>query len=303
MPAIAVQQAVGWRWRGPRARDPEADPASAERSSVDDQSRREGRAAMKPCNSHDGDPLAVLARWYKTPLGRQVARAENACLERLLQDCFGLYLLQFGAPGQFHTAFDLCRIRQRIVLGETLPDAGNDDQTALIRALPFELPLASASVDAVVLPHTLDFCVEAHQVLREVERVLIPEGRLVLFCFNPLSTWGLMRWLPRRRRRVPWCGGQMTPFRIGDWLRLLGFQLETRDMLLFRPPMGRPDMPQLDWLDSVGGRWWPMLGGVYGIRAVKRVTALTPIRPSWRQHRQLLPGRAVEPTTRDNGRA
>jgi ubiquinone/menaquinone biosynthesis C-methylase UbiE len=59
-----------------------------------------------------------------------------------------------------------------------------------VRALPYELPLESASVDAVLLPHTLDFCAEAHRVLREVERVLIPEGRLMIFCFNPLSPGG-----------------------------------------------------------------------------------------------------------------
>jgi SAM-dependent methyltransferase len=155
----------------------------------------------------------------------------------------------------------------------------------------------------VILPHTLDFCVQAHDVLREVERVLIPEGRVILFCFNPLSTWGLMRWMPRRRRRVPWCGGQLTPFRVGDWLRLLGLQQETREMLVFRPPMRRAYLSQLDWLETAGMRYWPMLGGVFAVRAVKRVKALTPLRPNWTQRARLLPGRAVEPTARENGHA
>lgn len=259
---------------------------------------------MTPCSAEDGDPLAVLARWYKTPVGRQVANAENACLERLLADSFGHYLVQFGAPGQFRDAAQSSRIHRRIVLGESLDDvqAYLSSASSGIRTLPFELPLASASVDAVVLPHTLDFCVEPHRVLREVERVLIPEGRVIIFCFNPLSTWGLMRWLPRSRRRVPWCGGQLTPFRIGDWLRLLGMQMETRDMLVFRPPLRRAYIPQLDWMERAGAQYWPLLGGVYGVRAVKRVAALTPLRPSWRQRPRLLPGRAVEPTARENGR-
>jgi len=260
---------------------------------------------MKPCAVTDGDPLAVLAKWYKTPVGRQVAKAENACLEHLLADDFGHFLVQLGAPGQFRGAAASCRIRQRFVIGQLLADAhghrrGSDEH---LRALPYRLPLASASVDAVVLPHTLDFCVEAHEVLREVERVLIPEGRVVLFCFNPLSAYGLMRWLPRRHRRVPWCGGQLTPFRVGDWLRLLGLELEGREMLVFRPPLRRAYLSQLDWLEVVGARWWPVLGGVFALSAIKRVTALTPVRPVWSRRPPLLPGGAVEPTARENGSA
>jgi SAM-dependent methyltransferase len=258
---------------------------------------------MKPCRPEDADPLAVLARWYKTPVGRQVANAESACLERLLADSFGHYLLQFGAPTQFRDAARSCRIHRRVVLGESLDDMHGSltSDTAGIRTLPFELPLASASVDAVVLPHTLDFCSEPHRVLREVERVLIPEGRVIIFCFNPLSTWGLMRWLPRSRRRVPWCGGQLTPFRVGDWLRLLGLQQETRDMLVFRPPLRRAFIPQLDWMERTGVQYWPIFGGVFAVRAVKRVAALTPLRPNWKQRPRFLPGRAVEPTARRKG--
>ena len=259
---------------------------------------------MKPCRIEDGDPLTVLARWYKTPVGRQVAKAENACLEQLLADSFGHYLVQFGAPTQFREAVQSCRIHRRVVLGESLEDAhgGFPPDTAGIRGLPFELPLASASVDAVVLPHTLDFCIDPHRVLREVERVLIPEGRVIIFCFNPLSAWGLMRWLPRSRRRVPWCGGQLTPFRIGDWLRLLGMVQESRDMLVFRPPLRRAFIAQLDWMERAGAQYWPIFGGVFAVRAVKRVAALTPLRPSWKQRPRLLSGRAVEPTARQNGR-
>jgi SAM-dependent methyltransferase len=220
------------------------------------------------------------------------------CLERLLADSFGHYLVQFGAQAQFAEAIGTCRIRLRVVLGEGV-DA-DVAQGAGIRALPHALPLESASVDAVVLPHTLDFIAEAPDVLREVERVLIPEGRVVIFCFNPLSTWGLTRWWPRRsdRRRVPWCGAQLTPFRIGDWLRLLGFTQETREMLVFRPPVRRAQSPRLDWLESAGARWWPVLGGVFAVRAVKRVPAQTPLRPAWRAPPPLLPGRPAEPTVR-----
>ncbi|MGD8207922.1 MAG: methyltransferase domain-containing protein [Thiohalocapsa sp.] len=252
---------------------------------------------MKPCDRREGDPLDVLARWYRTPVGRHVAEAENACAERLLQDSFGHFLVQVGVPAQFRGAAASCRVRHRLVLGEVLngADRGATAGYQGIRALPYRLPLAPASVDAVLLPHTLDFCADPHQVLREVERVLIPEGRVVLFFFNPLSPWGMMRWWPRRRR-VPWCGGQLTPFRVGDWLRLLGLELESRDLLVFRPPLQRAFLPRLQWLDRAGERFWPVFGGVFAVRAVKRVRALTPLRPSWKHPPPLVPGSAVKPT-------
>lgn len=255
---------------------------------------------MTSCRELDADPIAVLNRWYKTPLGRHVAAAETLCLERLVTDAFGHFLVQVGCGGQFGPVLAASRIRHRIVLGETCGDRGNGVQVC---ALPLSLPIASASIDAVLLPHTLDFSADPHGVLREVDRVLIPDGRLTLFGFNPFSTWGLLRAWPRRRRRVPWCGGQITPMRLADWLRLLGFQVTARQTLVFRPPLRRAYLSQLDWLELLGGRYWPLFGGIYMIHAVKRTRALTPLRPSWSARAPILPGRAVEPTARERGDA
>lgn len=261
--------------------------------------RSRDEATMRRCAAENGDPIGTLGKWYRTPLGRHVAAAEGVCLERLLEDSFGHYLLQVSGAGQFAEAVAGSRIRHRIVLAPGFCEHGSSPR---ITAAPQALPIATAGIDAVLLPHTLDFSSDAHQVLRETERVLIPEGRLVIFGFNPFSVWGLMRMLPRRRRRVPWCGCQITPFRLCDWLRLLGLQVEVRQTLVFRPPVSGAYLSQLDWMDGLGARYWPAFGGVYAIRAVKRVTALTPIRPSWRSRRPILPGRAVEPTARERGR-
>jgi hypothetical protein len=102
---------------------------------------------------------------------------------------------------------------------------------------------------------------------------------------------------------VPWCGDFLTPFRIGDWLSLLGFQVEMQEMLMFRPPWRRALPQQLSFLGTLGRRYWPLLAGVYAIRAVKRVSTLTPLRPSWKTCRHVITGGAVEPTARQNGRA
>jgi SAM-dependent methyltransferase len=254
---------------------------------------------MRGCSPADGDPIGMLGKWYKTPLGRHVAAAETVCLERLLEDAFGHFLLQVGCVAPFTAAVAASRIRHHVLLAPEFCDRG--DGGLRMAATPRALPIAGTSIDAIVLPHTLDYSGDPPGVLREAERVLIPEGRILIFGFNPLSAWGLMRAVPRRRHRVPWCGQQLTPFRLCDWLRLLGLQVEVRQALVFRPPVRGAYLSQLDWMDGLGARYWPLFGGVYAIRAVKRVKVLTPMRPSWRARRPVLPGRAVEPTARERG--
>lgn len=236
-----------------------------------------------------------LDEWYRSTLGLELAEQERVCLERMLADTFGYYLLQVGGSTGFAEAIGASRIRQRILLPDQLVPQVLGPQTV---ASPGALPIATDSVDAVLLPHTLDFANDARQVLREAERVLISEGRLVVLGFNAVSLWGVRGLMRRRQGRMPWCGSFLTPFRVGDWLSLLGFDIEMQEMMMFRPPWRRALLQQLSFLDSMGRRFWPLLGGVYAIRAVKRVSTLTPLRPSWKSRRPVLAGGAVEPTAR-----
>jgi SAM-dependent methyltransferase len=256
---------------------------------------------MTRCPTHkDQEVGAPLDAWYRSTLGCELAEQEGQCLERMLRDTFGYYLLQVGGSGGFLEAIGTSRIRERIFLPSTRVRPSEGYQVV---AAPGRLPFAADSVDAVVLPHTLEFAVDARQVLRETERVLIPEGRLVVFGFNALSMWGAWCLARRGQGRVPWCGKFLTPFRIGDWLSLLGFDVETQEMMMFRPPWRRALVHQFSFLDTLGRRFWPALGGVYAIRAVKRVSTLTPLRPLWRNRRPVLAGRTVEPTTRESAAA
>jgi SAM-dependent methyltransferase len=213
----------------------------------------------------------------------------------MLENAFGHFLIQVGCRGRVAASLERTRIRSSILVCE---DSGFGVGYPGVRALASALPFASASVDAVVMPHTLDFAAQPQHVLREAERVLIPEGRLIAIGFNPFSTWGLMRALIRRQR-VPWCGQQLSSSRLIDWLDLLGFQLEMREWLLFRPPMRSAHSRRFDWLEEFGVRWWPMLGGVYVIRAVKRVSLAPPARPRWKARASFIPGSAIKPTVRE----
>ncbi len=255
---------------------------------------------MTPSAIHPpgGDPALQLEAWYGSTLGREVASQETACLRDMLEGVFGHYILQVGGSEVFREMVATSQVRHAI----TLPPAGQPAGLGMrIVASPEALPIASDSLDAVFLPHTLDFAGDPRQVLREAERVLIPEGRLILLGFNALSPWVLVRLA--RPGRMPWCGAFLTRYRVGDWLSLLGFDVEWQRMLVFQAPWGGSRWCSGSFLAAAGSRYWPALGGVYALRAVKRVSTLTPLRPSWKTRRRLLPGGAVEPTARGTNRA
>lgn len=243
--------------------------------------------------------LTRLEDWYRSPLGNEVAARECDCLTEMLGDLFGYYLVQVGVTDRFRDVITTCRIRNRVLVH----CGGPSGQPGLeMVGHPERLPIASDEIDAVLLPHILDFAPDPRQVLREVERVLIPEGRVFILGFNALSSWGLRAALHRMggcgRQRVPWCGRFLTPYRVEDWLSLLGFDVEMREHIVFMPPFRRALDSRLSALDRLGRRFWPALGGVYVIRAVKRVSTLTPLKPSWAPRRTLVPGGAIEPSAR-----
>ncbi len=254
---------------------------------------------MRQCGEQFADdPLHALAQWYRTPLGQRIAQAEETCLRHLLEESFGYYLLQLGLSEPFAPLLGISRVHHRLVI-EAQPTPAHPPALALCGALD-RLPFAADSLDVVVMIHALDFASNPHGVLREVERVLVPEGRVILLGFNPHSAWGLRRLWPRWRPRVPWCGSHLTPGRLTDWLALVGMQVERREMLVFCPPVRRAFGTRLENLEALGQRWWPLLGGIYALRAVKRVYTPTPVRPSWpRRRARLLPGGAVKPTVRE----
>jgi SAM-dependent methyltransferase len=235
-----------------------------------------------------------VADWFETRLGQALLAQEQACLEQMAASVFGYHAVQIGVTSPHFELLRQSPARNRILL-----DSGSWQPAVHIRADPRFLPLASDSIDGVMLPHTLDFSPDPHQLVREVERILIPEGKVVLSGFNPWSLWGVSRLFHRRWGRMPWCGHFFSPKRVQDWFSLLGFDLEEMVYLHYRPPMhNQMLMQKLHFMERVGRRAWPMLGGVYVMQAVKRTATMTPIRvKKWRVKKRVLPT-AAEPTAR-----
>lgn len=242
------------------------------------------------CSKENARVRQSLVAWQQLQPGARIVAQEREILSAMVQDLFGYQLLQLGELGGDLEHLRNCPIRYKTLVGHR-----RLDQVPLgMIAEPHSLPVASDTIDAAILPHTLDFSFDPHQVLREVERVLIPEGRVVVIGFNPFSLWGMWRLFGRWRGSVPWCANFLSYPRLNDWLSLMGFDVERMDVMEFRPPTRAM---RLDAVERIGRRVWPMLAGVYAVRAVKRVSRVTPLQPRWSRLRVLGP-RAIEPTAR-----
>ena len=135
-----------------------------------------------------------LADWFGTPLGAHVLGWEREQFDHATEDVFGYRAVQAGLPG-----IDFLR-RNRIPFRFSVAL----EHGATLAADPLQLPIAAQSVDLVVLPHALETVADPHLMLREAERVLIPEGQLVISGFNPLSFWRMRQMFAGRQASAPW---------------------------------------------------------------------------------------------------
>ncbi len=238
-----------------------------------------------------------LRRWYRTALGQNLQQTEQDLLNQVLPNLFGYHLLQLGRPMEEDL---LCtsRIPHRMVMEDAPPLLRRGREEAFLGRSD-QLPIATDSLDVILLPHTLEYVGRPHEVLREAERTLIPEGHLVILGFNPWSLFGLRRLFSGWRDLSPWCGHFYSTLRLKDWLALLGFDTVLVRPYFFRPPLQNDGiMRRLSVLERAGGRFWPLLGGGYLLVAKKRVATLTPIKPRWRSSRNLVTVGTAEPTVR-----
>jgi SAM-dependent methyltransferase len=145
-----------------------------------------------------------------------------------------------------------------------------------------DLPFEAQSVDLIVMPHTLEFTSDPHRLLREAERVLMPEGQLLIVGFNSLSLWGARQsagkltghpFLPARQDLIAFT-------RLKDWIKLLGFELERGRFGCYRPPLATDQwLGRYGFMEAAGDRWWPIFGAIYMVTAIKRVRGMRLVGP------------------------
>lgn len=215
----------------------------------------------------------TLDEWLQTTHGQYLLEREQALIDHTVADVFGFNALQLGLPQ--HDLLRASRIPLRVV-------AGGEPETQ-VKIRMDELPFDTGSMDLVLLPHVLEFHEHPHHILREVERITMPEGHVILTGFNPRSLWGL-RHVLGRKQGYPWCGNFISLPRIKDWLALLGLEVVGGRFACYAPPLTNPNLlKRLRFMEPAGDRWWAVCGGVYFLQAIKRVPGVRPLKPSWNE--------------------
>ncbi len=245
--------------------------------------------------------MSGLDDWFHSPPGQTLLAWERNCFDEALGDVFGYNAVQLGLPEIDALVTNRMPQRWLAVPAPVAADAPPPARSVALVAQSVALPFAEASLDLVVLPHTLEFSPDPHATLREVQRVLVHEGRVAISGFNPVSLWGWRqrraRWLRRvggGRLYLPDAGEFIGPRRLRDWLRLLEFEVEHTDYGCYQPAVRSAGaLARFGWIDRLGRRWWPIFGAAYCVVAVKRVRGMRLIGPAWKK---AAPG-AVAPAT------
>ena len=246
----------------------------------------------------------TLDEWLTTPLGELASHWMLEKADDLVVNVFGYTALQLGLP-----SCDLLRsnrIRTKVILtqDELANIAAKDlDTDEVSKAeheddLPYQKELEQLyhnnndipqpfakeqlftsqylnypdeSVDLVVLPFTLDWHHNPHHILREVERILVHEGQVIIYGFNPYSLWGLRNKLSRYPYLPIPNSKQISLQKTKDWLQLLSFEINRGQLACYEPAfMNKKRLEKCAFMNKAGNRWWPFAGAVFYLSATKR---------------------------------
>lgn len=220
--------------------------------------------------------------WQSITNGKLIAESIDLELAQWWPKIFGYYMLKVGALSS-EISTDKSPIKHQIKI------SGYQENTHLVAELD-DLPIATHSIDVCLLSHVLEFSIDPHHVIREVDRVLIENGYIILTGFNPFSLAGLNKFIPYRRKKSPWNERLFSPMRVKDWLQLMGFEIQQDHRILYASlstPLSDKSR-EAKWR-KVAAKLLPNLGAVYVLVAKKRVRPLTPIKAKWKIRPQFNP--------------
>lgn len=229
----------------------------------------------------DQPHIIELAQWLDSPAGQYIHTWEQKQIDGMVANVFGYHAMQIGLPER--DFLQASRIRHK---GRTSIQYQHGlEHGAILVTDPEQLPFDTQSIDLLVLPHVLECSNNPHQVLREAERVLMPEGRVVISGFNPWSLWGARERIPGLDPLLPIPAHmQVSLVRLKDWFKLLSFEIDRGRFGCYAPSCVTTRwLSRWSFMEAAGDRWWPVCGAVYVVSAVKRVAGMRLVGPVWKR--------------------
>jgi len=252
-----------------------------------------------------------VRNWLTTPLGEALVQQESRVVEEAFDGIFGEQCLQLGLWGEANTFLKHARTQRGCLIDEGYVHPADEgivhpadegivhpvgaalaatEGPSVIGQL-HRLPIASDSVDCVLLPHVLDYSDRPHAILREVDRVLTAHGHLAILGFKTGGLWGVRRLIPGAGL-PPDANNLLPERRLRDWLQLLDLRIHGVTRFFFRWPLPGVHRASSPKWEQRGQRWWPEFAACYMLTAQKRVSTLTPVRPQWRRKPKVVAGLA-----------
>ncbi|MFD2180332.1 methyltransferase domain-containing protein [Veronia pacifica] len=232
---------------------------------------------MKPARSRR--PLEYPYTWEQFAHGEWACRHIQCRLDEWLPKFFGYHLLKLGGLS-CELASGHCNIQHQICIDKINP-------LRTLEANGYELPFVDKAFDVCVLANQLDYTDDPHRLLREIDRVMIDDGYVIITGVNPCSVMGVGRVLPWRKGHLPWSGRMFTPLRVKDWLGVLNYEVVELSCFGLLPTT--KDRMSGIWLETSFSGLLPAIGSLYFIVARKRTYPLKPIKPAWKLRKGFSP--------------
>lgn len=230
-----------------------------------------------------------LFSWYQTPRGKLLKELEADYLQRSITVSCQQTILQIGGLGWENDFIDCSLYKNYTVLDAK---ALSYEEARKIQAKAYRLPLQSDSIDMIIMPHLLEFDAYRFQTIREVERVLKPEGIILIINFNPWSLWVRYQYLLDKKMADSWRGHFISRSRILDWLKLLNFEVTVSSEFY------------MDSVVSTHGKFIRSNNSIsataYAVKAIKRRYNLIPLTPVKNDAPRLALVNSLNPSARLN---
>lgn len=209
-----------------------------------------------------------LREFYASPLGIASANSITTAFSALWGNSKNARILGLGYTVPWLERFGVDCERTINLMpaaqGAQIWPPGKPSSTGLV--FEEELPLPDNSIDRVIMVHLLEHSENPTETLREIWRVLSPNGKLFIIVPNRRGLWARFEHTPFGTGR-PFSKRQLTNFLLSALLTPISWS----DALHF-PPGKINRKPRFNMrLETLGRRFWPVFSGAILVEAQKKL--------------------------------